>query len=62
MTDNDLWRRVRDAAAVIGWGSRDAVIFAAMDRIAPASDDEREALRGRLDRLWIERAEISGPV
>ncbi|SFY20465.1 hypothetical protein SAMN04244548_03069 [Paracoccus pantotrophus] len=64
LTNDTIWRAVQDQAALFGWGDREALIAKAMNRLCKryrlTTDGEREELRGRLDMLWIDRADAAG--
>lgn len=64
LTNDTIWRAVQDQASLFGWGDREALIAKAVNRLCKRhhlkTDGEREELRGRLDMLWIDRADAAG--
>lgn len=57
LTDDQIWREVREVAAEIGWNQRAEILRRAHLRLI-----ERGAVGwDRLERLWRDRAEIVGP-
>lgn len=64
LTDERLWRAVQDRAARNGWDDQEALIYGAVCDLCglhSLSDDQREALTGRAQRLWTERLTAWGP-
>lgn len=65
-SDRLLWAEVEDRARIHGWDARERVCREAAShacrRLKARTDAEREEIRGRIDRLWVERVTMWGPV
>lgn len=58
ISDDTIWRTVRDVAAEWGWHDRADVLRRAHLRLLDSG--EPGVLWSRLERLWDERAEVKG--
>lgn len=60
MTDDDLHKAIRAAAAEVGWHHRATALQRAHQRILQSEEKPPVDLYARLERVWDERISIQG--